>query len=341
MYHDGIGRRLRPGQRAGGVARHAGIAGAVAAALLPAMVAAQPGYPDRPIRVIVPVPAGGTPDVVARMVTTPMAARLGQPMIIDNRGGAGGLIGAEAAAKAAPDGYTLFLSSPGPLAILPHLQKKATYDPIADFAPIGLISSGPFLLIVHPSLPAKSVGELLALARAQPGRLDYASAGNGAANHLAMELFKSMAGVNLSHVPYKGAPGAVADVLAGQVPMMFNSIAPIAQFIKSGRVRVLGISSAGRSPQLPDVPTIAEAGVPRFEATTWFGLLAPAKTPASVVARLNEVLVGVVQSPELRAQLQAQGHDPAAGTPEAFGKFLRADFAKFEKVVRQSGARID
>jgi tripartite-type tricarboxylate transporter receptor subunit TctC len=306
-------------------------------------VSAQPqaAWPERPIRVIVPVPAGGTPDVVARLVVAPMAARLGQPMVVDNRGGAGGLIGAEVAAKAIPDGYTLFLSSPGPLAILPHLQKKAAYDPLRDFVPIGLISSGPFLLIAHPSLPAKSVSELLALARAQPGRLDYASAGNGAANHLAMELFKSMAGVNLSHVPYKGAPQAVADVLAGQVPMMFNSIAPVASFIKSGRVRVLGISSAARSPQLPDVPTIAESGVPGYASTTWFGLLAPARTPRAIVERLNGVLAAVVQSPELRAQLEAQGHDPAGGTPEAFGRWLKEEFQKYAAVVKQSGARID
>jgi tripartite-type tricarboxylate transporter receptor subunit TctC len=317
-----------------------------AAMLLPctagfASAQAQGTWPDRPIRVIVPVPAGGTPDVIARLVAAPMAARLGQPMVIDNRGGAGGLIGAEVAAKAIADGHTLFLSSPGPLAILPHLQKKASYDPIRDFAPIGLISSGPFLLIAHPSLPAKGIGELLALARAQPGKLDYASAGNGAANHLAMELFKSMAGVNLSHVPYKGAPQAVADVLAGQVPMMFNSIAPVASFIKAGRVRVLGISSAARSPQLPDVPTISESGVPGYASTTWFGLLAPAHTPGPIVQRLNQVLAAVVQSAELRGQLEAQGHDPAGGTPEAFGRYLREEFAKYAQVVKQSGARID
>lgn len=301
----------------------------------------QQAWPDRPVRVIVPVPAGGTPDLIARIVTTRMVPLLGQPIIIDNRGGAGGLIGAEAAAKAAPDGYTLFLSSPGPLAILPHLQKRAAYDPITDFEPIGLISSGPFLLIVHPSLPVKDIAGLLALARAQPGKLDYASAGNGAANHLAMEVFKSSSGADLTHVPYKGAPMAVSDVLAGQVPMMFNSIAPIAPFIKSGRLRALGISSAARSPQLPDVPTIAESGVPGYEATTWFGLLAPAKTPAHVITRANQVLASVVQSPELRNSLLAQGHDPAGGTPEAFGKYLRGEFAKYAKVVKQSGARID
>jgi len=193
----------------------------------------------------------------------------------------------------------------------------------------------------HPSLPAKGIGELLALARARPGKLDYASAGNGAANHLAMELFKSMAGVNLSHVPYKGAPQAVSDVLAGQVPMMFNSIAPVAQFIRAGRVKVLGISSAARSPQMPDVPTIAESGVPGYSSITWFGLLAPARTPRPVVVRLNEVLAAVVQSPELRAQLEAQGHDPSGGTPEAFGRYLREEFDKYGKLVQQSGARID
>jgi tripartite-type tricarboxylate transporter receptor subunit TctC len=298
-------------------------------------------WPVRPVRVIVPVPPGGTPDVIARLVTAPIAAQLGQPMLIDNRGGAGGLIGAEVAAKAIPDGYTLLLSSPGPLVILPHLQKQATYDPLVDFVPIGLISKGPFLLLAHPSLAVKTVADLLAMARAQPGKLDYASAGNGAANHLAMELFKSLAGVNINHIPYKGAPQAVTDLLAGQVPLMFNSIAPVAQFVRSDRLRVLGISSATRSPQLPNVPTIAEAGVPGYEASTWFGLLAPAKTPRALIDRLNTALARAVQSNEVRTQLEAQGHDAALGTPEAFGQFLRVEHARYAKVIRQSGARVD
>ncbi|HEY9447203.1 MAG TPA: tripartite tricarboxylate transporter substrate binding protein [Burkholderiales bacterium] len=303
--------------------------------------AAADGYPDKPIRLIVPVPAGGTPDVVARMVTPGLSSALGQQFVVDNRGGAGGLIGAELAARATPDGYTLLLSSPGPLTILPHLQKKIAYDPLRDFVPIGLISVGPFLLITHPSVPAKSVKELIALAKAEPGKLNYASAGNGAANHLAMELFKTMAGVDITHVPYKGAPQAVTDVLAGHMNMMFNSIAPVIQHIRAGRVRVLGIGSAKRSPQLPDVPTIGEAGVPGYEAVSWFGLLAPANTPKPIVTQLNRVLAQVVHKPETRVQFEAQGADPVGSSPEEFAALIRRESARYAKVVKSSGAKVD
>ena len=311
-----------------------------AAALLPELGAAQ-SYPDRPIRVIVPVPAGGTPDVVARMVQPGLTSLLGQQLVIDNRGGAGGLIGAELAAKAIPDGYTLFFSSPGSLTILPHLQKRVAYDTLRDFAPISLVSIGPFLLITHPSLPVKTVKELLALAKSEPGKLNYASAGNGAANHLAMELFKSMAGVNITHVPYKGAPQAVTDLIGGSVNLMFNSIPPVLQHIKSGRLKLLGVSSAKRSPQLPDVPTVSEAGVPGYESITWFGLLAPAKTPRPIVARLNEALVKVVRAPETKSQLEIQGYDPVGSSAAEFSAFIRAESEKYAKVVKASGAKVD
>jgi tripartite-type tricarboxylate transporter receptor subunit TctC len=312
----------------------------VTAALLPAPGAAQ-SYPDRPIRVIVPVPAGGTPDVVARMVQPGLTSLLGQQLVIDNRGGAGGLIGAELAAKAVPDGYTLFFSSPGALTILPHLQKRVAYDTLRDFAPISLVSIGPFLLITHPSLPVKTVKELLTLAKSEPGKLNYASAGNGAANHLAMELFKSMAGINITHVPYKGAPQAITDLIGGSVSLMFNSIPPVLQHIKSGRLRLLGVSSAKRSPQLPDVPTISEAGVPGYESITWFGLLAPAKTPKTIVARLNEALVKVVRAPEMKSQLEIQGYDAVGSSAAEFTAFIRAESEKYAKVVNLSGAKVD
>lgn len=313
---------------------------AAAAALLPALGVAQ-SYPDRPIRVIVPVPAGGTPDVVARMVQPGLTNLLGQQLVIDNRGGAGGLIGAELAAKAVPDGYTLFFSSPGSLTILPHLQKQVAYDTLRDFAPISLVSIGPFLLITHPSLPVKTVKDLLALAKSEPGKLNYASAGNGAANHLAMELFKSMAGVNITHVPYKGAPQAITDLIGGSVNLMFNSIPPVLQHIKSGRLRLIGVSSAKRSPQLPDVPTVSEAGVPGYESITWFGLLAPAKTPKTIVARLNEVLVKVVRAPEMKSQLEIQGYDPVGSSAADFTAFIHAESEKYAKVVKLSGAKVD
>ena len=299
-------------------------------------------YPDKPIRVIVPVPAGGTPDFVARMVLPGLSNLLGQPLVIDNRGGAGGLIAAELAAKAIPDGYTLFFSSPGSLVILPYLQKQVAYDTLRDFAPVSLVSSGPFLLITHPSLPAKSVKELLALAKAEPGKLNYASAGNGAANHLAMEIFKSMAGVNITHVPYKGAPQAVTDLIGGSgVSIMFNSIPPVIQHIKAGRLRLLGVSSARRSPQLSDVPTISESGVPGYESITWFGLLAPAKTPKAIVARLNERLVKVVRAPELKTQFETLGYDPVGGSAAEFTTFIRAESEKYGKAVKLSGAKVD
>jgi tripartite-type tricarboxylate transporter receptor subunit TctC len=312
----------------------------LAALVLPSIVLAQ-AYPDKPIRVIVPVPAGGTPDIVARMVSPGLSALLGQQLVIDNRGGAGGLIGAETAAKAIPDGYTLFFSSPGSLTILPHVQKHVNYDTLRDFAPVGQVASGPFLLITHPSVPVKSVKELLALAKAEPGKLNYASAGNGAANHLAMELFKSMAGVNLTHVPYKGAPQAVTDLIGGSVNLMFNSIPPALQHIKAGRLRMLGVSSAKRSPQLPDAPTVSEAGVPGYESITWFGLLAPAKTPPAIIARLHAELVKVVRAPEMRAQLEIQGYDAVGGSPAEFAAFIRAESEKYAKVVKLSGAKVD
>jgi len=266
---------------------------------------------------------------------------LGQPLVSDNRGGAGGLIGAEIVAKSAPDGYTLFISSPGALTILPSLRKSVPYDTLRDFAPISLISVGPFVLITHPSVPVKSVKELIALAKSQPGKLNYASAGNGVANHLAMEMFKQMAGVDITHVPYKGAPQAVTDVLAGHMNMMFNSIAPIIANIKAGRVRVLGIASSKRSPQLPDVPTISEAGVPGFEAVNWFGMFAPAKTPKPIITRVNEAVVKVLRSPDVQAQFVALGADPVGDSPEEFAAFVRRDMERYAKVVKLSGAKLD
>ncbi len=300
-------------------------------------------YPQKPVRVILPVPAGGTPDVVARMVFPGLSALLGQQLVIDNRGGAGGLIGADLAAKAVPDGYTLFFSSPGSLVILPHLQKQqVAYDTLRDFAPVSLVAIGPFLLIAHPSLPAKTVKELLALAKAEPGKINYASAGNGAANHLAMELFKSLSGANLTHIPYKGAPQAVTDLIGGSgVSLMFNSIPPVIQHIKGGRLKLLGVSSAKRSPQLPDVPTVSESGVPGYESITWFGLLAPAKTPAAIVKRLNELTVQVVRAPELKAQFETQGYDPVGSSAAEFSTFIRGESEKYSRVVKASGAKVD
>ena len=314
------------------------LAGFAAVLTLPAAAQA---WPDKPIRLILGVPAGATPDVTARLIMPGVSQSLGQPLVADNRGGAGGLIAAEIVAKSAPDGYTLFISSPGALTILPSLRKSVPYDTLRDFAPISLISVGPFVLITHPSVPVKSVKELIALAKSQPGKLNYASAGNGVANHLAMEMFKQMAGVDITHVPYKGAPQAVTDVLAGHMNMMFNSIAPIIANIKAGRLRVLGIASSKRSPQLPDVPTISEAGVPGFEAVNWFGMFAPAKTPKPIIKRVNEAVVKVLRSPDVQAQFVALGADPVGDSPEQFAAFVRRDMERYAKVVKLSGAKLD
>jgi tripartite-type tricarboxylate transporter receptor subunit TctC len=307
---------------------------------LPAPSYAAQHYPDRPVRVVVSTPAGSTPDVTARLIAPGLSRLLGQQLVIDNRGGAGGLIGAELVAKSAPDGYTLFVSSAGALTILPHMR-HVPYDTLRDFAPVGLISSGPFILIVHPSVPAKSVKELLALARAKPGQLNYASAGNGTPNHLAMELFKQMTGVDIVHVPYKGAPQAVTDLLAGHMNMTFNSIAPVLPHVRSERLRALGVASPKRSAQLPDVPTIAESGVPGYEAVSWFGLFAPAGTPKAIITLVNDALVKVVRSTETRAQFEALGADPVGSTPEEFAAFIGRDMQRWAKVVKLSGAKID
>ena len=313
---------------------------ALSLALLTPLAGAQ-AWPSKPIRVILAVPAGATPDVTARLVFPGLSQQLGQQLVADNRAGGGGIIGAEIAAKSAPDGYTLFISSPGALTILPHLRKGLPYDTLRDLAPISLISIGPFVLMVHPAVPAKNIRELIALAKAQPGKLNYASAGNGVANHLAGELFKQMTGTDIVHVPYKGAPQAVTDVVGGHMNMMFNSISPIVGHIKAGRVRVLGIASLQRSPQLPDVPTIHESGVPGFEAVNWFGMFAPAKTPRPIINRVNAALVKTVKTPEMQAQFVALGADPVGSSVEEFTAFVRRDMEKYASIVKISGAKID
>ncbi|MBY0268484.1 MAG: tripartite tricarboxylate transporter substrate binding protein [Burkholderiales bacterium] len=319
-----------------------GLWSALALMLLAPLAGAAQAWPDKPIRVVLAVPAGATPDVTARLVFPGLSQQLGQQLVADNRAGGGGIIGAEIASQAAPDGYTLFISSPGALTILPHLRKAPLpYDTLRDFAPISLISIGPFVLMVHPSLPAKNIGELIALAKAQPGKLNYASAGNGVANHLAGELFKQMTGTNIVHVPYKGAPQAVIDVVGGHMNMMFNSISPIVGHIKAGRVRVLGIASLQRSPQMPELPTISESGVPGFEAVNWFGMFAPAKTPKAIINRVNAALVKTIKTPELQAQFVSLGADPVGSSVEDFAAFVRRDMEKYAKIVKISGAKID
>ena len=304
-------------------------------------VAHAQNYPTKPVRILIPVPAGGTVDVLARMLTPSMSAMLGQQMVVDNRGGAGGLIGTELAAKAAPDGYTLLMCSQGPITILPHLQKNVPYDTLRDFAAVSLISAGPYLLVTQPNAPFKTIKELITAAKAEPGKINYASAGNGAPNHLATELFKNMAGVNLLHVPYKGAPQSVTDVLGGHVRLNFGSITPLQPHIKAGRLRVLGVSSTQRARQMPELPTISEAGVPGYEFYAWFGMLAPAKIPRPHLQRVHEVLVKALLAPETSSQFEAQGSDPVGNSAEEFTLFLKREYDKYARVVKTSGLRID
>ena len=313
---------------------------ACAASLLPALVVAQ-GYPTKPIRVVVSVPAGGTPDVLARSVTPSMATLLGQQLVLDNRGGAGGRIAAETVAGATPDGYTLFLTSPPCLTILPHMS-KVRYNTLTDFIPISLIATGPMLLLTHPSSPITSVKDLIARAKAEPGKLNYGSAGSGTANHIGMEVFKGMAGISLTHIPYAGAPQSVIDLIAGRIDVMMNSIPPALPHVRTGKMRALGVAGATRSPLLPDVPTIDEAaGMRGVQAGSWLGLLAPAGTPRHIVSRLNEVVVQVVRASETRARLIGQGSDPVGNSPQEFAAFLRTDYDKNGAAVKQAGLKVD
>jgi len=309
-------------------------------ALLPGFAAAQ-AYPTKPIRVIVAVPAGGTPDVLARTVTPGMSALLGQQLVLDNRGGAGGRIAAEMVATAAPDGYTVFMTSPPCLTILPHIS-KVPYNTLTDFIPISLISTGPMLLLTHASSPIASAKDLIARAKAAPGKLNYSTAGNGTANHIGMEIFKGIAGINITHVPYAGAPQSVIDLIAGRVDVMLNSIPPALPHVKSGKMRALALAGAARSTLLPEVPTVDEAtGLRGVQAGSWLGLLAPAGTSRAVINRLNAVAVQVVQAPDTRARLIGQGSDPVGNSPQEFAAFLRADYDKNGSAAKLAGLKID
>jgi len=291
-------------------------------------------YPSRPIHLIVPFAAGGGNDTVARLVGQGLTAELGQPVVIDNRPGAGGVVGAEAAAHAAPDGYTLFLGGVGSHAINPSLHEHLGYDPVKDFTPISLIASAPLVLVVHPSVPATSVHELVALAKAKPGALNYASNGNGSSSHLAAAMFASMTGVDLVHVPYKGLAPALGDLLSGQVQLMFSSVVAILPHVKAGKLRALAVSSKERLSLLPDLPTVSEAGVPNYQTSSWYGILAPAGTPPDAVARLNAAIVKVVAQPHVRQALAQEGADPVGSTPAAFGAFIQSERERLGEVIR-------
>jgi tripartite-type tricarboxylate transporter receptor subunit TctC len=301
-------------------------------------VSAQSNYPQKPIRMIVPFPAGGGTDILARLIGQRMSEALGQQIIVDNRAGAGGTIGTDVAAKAPADGYTIVLVS-GSHAINPGLYPKLPYDTVNDFAPVTQIATSPGILVVHPALPVKSVRDLIALARSKPGQLNYASAGNGTPPHLAGELFKTMARVDMVHVPYKGNVPAFADMLAGLVSLSFPSMPSAVPHVKSGRLRALGVTTAKRSLAAPDIPTIAESGLPGYESTSWYGILAPARTPPAAVTRLHEVIVSILASADMKDKFAAQGLDPVASAPREFETVIKSEITKWAKVVKASGAR--
>jgi len=302
--------------------------------------AADTAYPERPVRVIVTFPAGGGTDIVARMVFQKVAERTGATFVIDNRGGAGGTIGTELAAKSPADGYTLVVVS-GSHTINPSLYKKLPYDTVRDFAPVTLLVTGPGLLVVHPSLPARTVRQLIALAKERPGQMLYASAGNGTPPHLAAELFKHMTGTNIVHIPYKGNAQAMTDLIAGQVSLSFPTIPSALPHVQAGKLRALGVTSARRSSALPEVPAIAEAGVPGYEGSAWYGVLAPAGTPQGIIGRLQNELHNTLRLPELRDKLIAQGLEPVANTSAEFAAIIALEITKWSKVVAASGAKVE
>ena len=302
--------------------------------------AADTAYPERPVRVIVTFPAGGGTDIVARMVFQKVAERSGATFVIDNRGGAGGTIGTELAAKSPADGYTLVVVS-GSHTINPSLYQKLPYDTVRDFAPVTMLVTGPGLLVVHPSLPARTVRQLIALAKERPGQMLYASAGNGTPPHLAAELFKHMTGTNIVHIPYKGNAQAMTDLIAGQVSLSFPTIPSALPHVQAGKLRALGVTSARRSSALPEVPAIAEAGVPGYEGSAWYGILAPAGTPQGIIGRWQNELHNTLRLPELRDKLIAQGLEPVANTPAEFAAIIAMEITKWSKVVAASGAKVE
>ena len=298
-------------------------------------------FPVKPVRLIVPYPPGGIYDVLGRMIAEKLSPALGQQVIVDNRGGAGGVIGTDLAAKAPPDGHTIVLGGVATFAIAPTLYARLPYDPAKDFAPLTLVGSANHLLTLHPSVPAHSVRQLIALARAKPGLLSYGSGGNGALTHLAGALFGSMSGVRMIHIPYKGSGGSVPALLGGEIDLLLDSVFLMQPFVKAGKLRALGVTSNERSPVMPDVPTIAEAGIPGYDVTNWFALYAPAATPAHVQARLNNELVKLLRDPQTQTRLTSQGAEPATSSPEDLAAFTRNEAAKWAIAVKASGAKVD
>jgi tripartite-type tricarboxylate transporter receptor subunit TctC len=312
---------------------------ALAGICFAAATGAQP-YPSKPIRVIVAFPPGGIADFAARSVSQKLSESLGVPVVIENRPGAGGVTGAEVVARAAPDGYTLLVTSISHT-INPSVRKNLPFDAMRDFAPVTLLTDAPNFLVVHPSLPARSVTELVALARAQPGQITYASSGSGTSTHLSGELFKSLARIDIVHVPYKGGGPAVIDLIGGHVLMMFSTLPSVLQQVRAGKLRGLAVTGARRFPAAPEFPTMIEAGIPGFEVSGWSGMFAPAGTPREAVGRLAAEIAKILRAPELKERFFVQGAEPVGNTPEEFAAFVKSEIAKWKKVVEFSGVRAD
>jgi len=309
--------------------------------LLPFAVAAQaPEWPSRPVRFIVPYPPGGPTDIMGRIVAQAVQVPLGQPFVVENRAGANGLIGSEQAARAAPDGTT-FLVNASAHVIVPHLTPNMPIDVLADFVPVTNIAAVPLWLVVNPALPVRSVAEFIAYARANPGRISYASSSSGGATHLAGELFKQMTGTDMVHVPYRGSGPAVQDLIAGNVQAMFDSVPSSAASARDGRLRALAVTTKNRIAPFPDLPTIAEAGVPGYEISTWYGIWAPVRTPSAIINRLQQAVAAAARNPETRARFDALGAEPVADSPEDYARFVRAEYDRWGKLVRDARIKLD
>ena len=314
---------------------------AIAACLWAGAPALAQTWPAKSVRMVIPFPPGGTTDILARLAAQKLTEALGQQVVPDNRPGASGNIGTEQVAKSPPDGYTLVTAPGSTLTIHPSLYAKLGFDPLRDFAPVTILAAVPNLLVVHPSLPVRTVKELIALAKARPDQLNYASTGAGQSTHLSMELFKTMAAVKITHVPYKGSAPAVTDLVGGHVSLMFDNMPSALPHAKAGKLRGIAVSTQRRSPVVPEIPTVAESGLPGFEVSVWFGVLAPAATPREVIEHLNRVLVKALQSADVRERLATQGAEPIANTPEQFTAQMKGDLVKWAKVVKAADIKLD
>ena len=313
----------------------------IAAALLGISTAGAQSYPTKPVRILIAQAPGSATDVISRVVANRLQEYLGQPVIIEARPGAGGALGTEAAARSTPDGYTLFMANNSTHGSNPAVYAKLPYDAVKDFAPISFVASVPYVLVVEPALPVKSVQELIALAKSKPGKMNYASAGNGSTHQFCAELLKSTAGIDLVHIPYKGSPPGIAALLGGEVSIMFANLTDIGAQLRAGKVKPLAVTTLKRAPQLPQVPTMVEAGVPDFDISSWFGLLAPAGTPAPVVARLNAEMVKVLARDDVRSTLGAQGLNVRSSTPEEFAAHIKSEIARFTRIARTAGIKAE